>query len=184
MGNEGTAYSQNGSTTETTAIGKAEGHTQYAQHAKRRKLAIEKIVNHRRFLFKEDLDQTALEQKILQNITPYLVSTIDTTQSPLQEQINALENDPNKDAANQLKIDEKKARLSEYKNNYLVGVETYQQSHADMQVLDDNDAVFSKVFLPPPDKQHEYRYIIDTETCKYLCHEHDLAKDATLIFSI
>lgn len=184
MGNEGTAYSQNGSTTEATVIGKAEGHTQYAQHAKRRRLAIEKIVNHRRFLFKEDLDQAALEQKILHDISPYLVSEIDTTQSPLQEQINALESDPKKDAASLLKIDEKKARLSEYKNNYLAGVTTYQQSHADMQALDDNNTTFSKVFLPPPEKQHEYRYIIDKETCKYLCREHNLAEDATLTFSI
>jgi len=135
-------------------------------------------------LFKEDLDQTALEQKILQDVTPYLVSEIDTTQSPLQEQINALENDPEKDAASQLKIDEKKARLSEYKNNYLAGVATYQQSHAEMQALDNNNSIFSKVFLPPPEKQHEYRYIIDTETCKYLCHEHDLAEDTTLTFSL
>ena len=184
MGNEGTAYSQNGSTINTNIIGKAEGHTQYAQHAKRRKLAIEKIVNHRRFLFKEDLDQTALEQKILQDITPYLVNEIDTTESPLQEQINSLENDPKKDVASQLKIDEKKTRLSEYKKNYLAGVATYQQSHADMQALDDNNAVFNKVFLPPPDKQHEYRYVIDTETCKYLCQEHKLEEDATLSFSL
>jgi hypothetical protein len=37
-------------------------HTQYAEHAKRRKLAIEKIVNNRRFLFKEELDQVALKR--------------------------------------------------------------------------------------------------------------------------
>ena len=42
MGNEGAAYSQNEATTDTGTISKAEGHTQYAQHAKRRKLAIER----------------------------------------------------------------------------------------------------------------------------------------------
>ncbi len=50
MGNEGAAYNQNESTTDTGTISKAEGHTQYAQYAKRRKLALEKIINHRRFI--------------------------------------------------------------------------------------------------------------------------------------
>ena len=152
---------------ETTA------HTLYAKHAKLRKLAIEKISNNRRYLFKDGLDKDELALKIKQNITPYLVDVV-PNDSPLQEQIDALKNNPKQDAALQQKIQQKRDLLAQYGSAYHQAVIDYQQTSADMQALYNSNTTF----LSLDEKRHEYLYIIDRETCQHLSLEQKKEKDA------
>ncbi len=152
---------------------KATAHTQYSKHAKLRKLAIEKITNNHRFLFKDSPDKEELAQKIKQNITPYLIEVV-LADSPLQTQIDALEKNPNQNAALQKKIRDKQKLLTDYSIAYHQAIIDYRQTTADMQAL----SRANRTFLALEEKQDEYLYIIDKDTCEHLCREQGSAEDA------
>jgi hypothetical protein len=155
-------------------------HTQYAHSRRKQYAAIANILNLRRFLFVDNNTSYAvLRQKIHDNIDAYLVP-VDRSNSPLQMQINTLENNQRLDfELKRRKIQQKQKLLNQYSERYLYAVDCYQQHRSQLQTLIDSN----NYYLAHEIKQDQYLYMIDEETTRHLCLADNKAASCRRSFS-
>jgi len=153
-------------------------HTLYSECIRKQNSAIETIINCHHFLFPDSPDKDELKSLIEQDISPYLVK-VDTANSPLQQQINKLQNQETIDTEIQKSIEDKQGYLHQYTQDYENSVQIYQEVQPQLKALETtNDE-----FLSPKSKRHEYLYIIDDETAASVCKKQGKEKDCQISFS-
>ncbi len=155
-------------------------HTVYSHYARLEKVAIDEIVNLRRYLFTDvDTSRQQLREQIEKNIAPYLVD-VDLSQSPLQQQIEHIKKHPSPNpTVDQKKIEVKQKLIDQYRQRYHKAVQQYRDSHQQLiALISRND-----VFIAPDAKQHEYLYMLDGETCRHLCDTEEEDEDCRKDFN-
>lgn len=153
-------------------------HTLYSECIRKQNSAIEIIINCHRFLFPDSPDKDELKSLIEQDISPYLVK-VDAANSPLQQQINNLQDQETVDNEIQKSIEDKQGYLHQYTQDYENSVQIYQEVQPQLKALE----TAKDVFLSPESKRHEYLYIIDDETAASVCKKQGKEKDCRISFS-
>ncbi len=154
-----------------------ERHTLFAEYSLLLNQAKEAIINNGPYLlsFSKGLSKQQKIDKITANIDQYLTS-IDPNNNPMQATIRELENKPN---PNTTDIQQRKKYHQQFVSAFNNGVKTFQEMTTKLQQL----KAGNDVFKAPDSKKHEYRYIIDTETCARLCETDGKTADCPQSFS-
>ena len=136
-------------------------HTLYAHYARQLKLAEDNISNYGKYI-----DQ-ALDGIPSTNLQKYIDN--------LKAAIANPKTDPAQIPTLKSKLASAEARYTDYKQKYdaaLLDKPKYQEEMRKLEVANDT-------FLAPPEKQGEYLYVLDTETCKVLCDKQNAAQQSS-----
>ncbi len=133
-------------------------HTRYAFHASQLNEAKDTIRRTRRYFFPADQLPPEGEDG---DWNKWLV-TVTVSQCSLYSTVNKLKSDP---AADPAKLATMETAMNKYVADYNAAVVSYPQQVTEIQKLENNN----DQFLAPENKLYEYLYVLDEETCSYLC---------------
>ena len=136
-------------------------HTLYAHYARQLKLAEDNISNYGKYI------DPALDGIPSTNLQKYIDN--------LKAAIANPKTDPAQLPTLKSKLVSAEARYTDYKQKYdaaLLDKPKYQEEMRKLEAANDT-------FLAPPEKQGEYLYVLDTETCKVLCDKQNAAQQSS-----